>query len=56
MKKDYTIEDAIHDLKALQDFFEQESGGCCPICLDFAIKKLKQMQKNEKAVLNIIKK
>lgn len=55
MKREYDTKDAIHDLKALKDYFEQETGAT-PVCLNYAIAKLKEMQEREKILKNIIEK
>lgn len=39
---------AIHDLEEIRDYFLEETGGCCPICLDYAIARLKVLTKEER--------
>lgn len=39
---EYTDENAIADLNAIKEYFEEESGGCVPICLEYAIEALKK--------------
>lgn len=31
----------VHDLEAIREYFLEETGGCCPICLDYAIAVLR---------------
>lgn len=37
-----TRSEAIQDLEAIKEYFEQKSGGAYPICLEYAIKVLKK--------------
>lgn len=39
-----TRSEAIQDLEVIKEYFEQESGGSYPICLEYAIKVLKNEQ------------
>jgi len=32
-----TDEVCIHDLEEIRDYFMEQTGGCCPVCLDYAI-------------------
>lgn len=41
-----TREEIIHDLQALADYFITETGGSVPMCLEEAIKLLKEESKN----------
>ena len=36
-----TRSEAIQDLEAIKEYFEQESGGAYPICIEYAIEVLK---------------
>ena len=36
-----TDEVCIHDLEAIRDYFLRETGGSCPLCLDYAIAVLR---------------
>lgn len=38
-----TRSEAIQDLEAIKEFFEQESGGAYPICIEYAIEELKKV-------------
>lgn len=31
----------VHDLEAIRDYFLEETGGSCPVCLDYAIAVLR---------------
>lgn len=39
-KPEYSREDALQDLLALRAFYIEQTGGCCPMCLDYAINNL----------------
>ena len=36
----YGRQQAIHDLYSLKNFFEDQTGGCCPECINYAINNL----------------
>ena len=36
-----TDEVCIHDLEEIRDYFMEQTGGCCPVCLDYAIAVLR---------------
>lgn len=42
-----TDEVCIHDLEQIRDYFMEQTGGCCPVCLDYAIAVLRIRVNNE---------
>ena len=39
--KNMTDEVCIHDLEEIRDYFMEQTGGSCPVCLDYAIAVLR---------------
>ncbi len=39
--------EVIKDLRTLIEFFEEESGGCCPMCLKYCLDMLENMKEEE---------
>ena len=42
-------EEMIHDLKAVEETFMAENGGCSPACFSYAVAAIKQLTAYEKA-------
>lgn len=42
-----TMNEAIQDLEAIKEYFEQESGGSYPICIEYAIEVLKKVDQTQ---------
>ncbi len=38
------IKETIKELKVIKEFFEEQSGGCCPLCILSAIEYLEIME------------
>ena len=39
----HTPEEMIHDLQALEEYFNDMSGGCAPVCLSYAVDAIKKL-------------
>ena len=43
-RREHTVEETIHDLEALKQYFMKETNGCYPVCLEDAIRLLETIK------------
>lgn len=51
MEHKMTDEECIRDLETVGEYFKQQNGGCEPMCISYAIERLKDLNKQSKAVV-----